>query len=53
MLTLKSRARHAALGTLSILGIVFASAIGLHAWADDAVIHSVAHTVTDDEARTA
>ncbi|MFD3444480.1 hypothetical protein ACFDTO_07775 [Microbacteriaceae bacterium 4G12] len=49
-LHLISRVRRFTVGALGVLGIVLASAIGLHEWADDAVISSVSHSTADSAA---
>ncbi|WP_159085037.1 hypothetical protein [Planctomonas deserti] len=45
-----TRIRRSLVGALSVLGIVLASAIGLHEWADDAVISSVSHSAAGSPA---
>lgn len=39
-----SRVRRSAVGAVAVLGIVLASAIGLHEWADDAAAGGLSHS---------
>jgi hypothetical protein len=49
-----TRLRRSVAGGITVLGIVLASAIGLHEWADDAVVSSASHSAagaTDEGSR--
>jgi hypothetical protein len=44
-----SHLRRSVVGVIAVLGIVLASAIGLHEWADDAVVRSMPHHAVEED----